>query len=78
MKFKNGPVPRVKEGGLPSNTAFVAIICCLGYTVWHTITYLVGLKLFNVFTPYFIIMYILEEIPNAYNLILCVAAIWDP
>ena len=39
--------------------------------------YVIGLRFWNVVTPYFILMYFLEEVPNFYNLLVCVCSLFD-
>lgn len=39
--------------------------------------YAVGLRFWNVVTPYYIMMYFLEEIPNFYNFCLCLSTALD-
>ena len=60
-----------------SNSARVLIVGIFGYTIVHTAVYAIGLRFWNVVTPYFMLMWFLEEIPNFYNLIVCIASLLD-
>lgn len=57
--------PLVKK--LNSSAARILIIGQVGFVLVHTTMYMIGLRFWNVVTPYYMLMYVLEEIPNAYN-----------
>lgn len=68
--------PRVRA--ISDNTARILIVGQIGYILVHTSIYLIGLRFWNVVTPYYVLMWLLEEIPNAYNLLVCACSQIDP
>lgn len=68
--------PRVRA--VSGDAARILIVGQISYSVVHTSIYMFGLRFWNVATPYFILMWLLEEIPNAYNLAICIASQIDP
>jgi len=62
---------------LNSSAARILIIGQVGFVLVHTTMYMIGLRFWNVVTPYYMLMYVLEEIPNAYNFLLCISASFD-
>jgi hypothetical protein len=75
IQIASGKHPRV--GSIYSGSARVLIVGEVCFTIVHSAVYMIGLRFFNVVTPYFIIMWFLEEIPNLYNLIVCIASLID-
>lgn len=63
---------------MSQNSARILIVGELCYICVHTIIYAIGLKFWNVVTPYYLLMWFLEEIPNAYSLLVCIASQIDP
>ena len=49
----------------------------LGYTIVHCLTYVITLQFWNNYNPYYIAMFVAEEIPNLFNFAICGAAILD-
>ena len=64
----------IVQGGVSSNSARILIVGECSYICVHTIIYAIGLKFWNVVTPYYILMWFLEEIPNAYSLLVCICS----
>ena len=62
---------------LNSKVAQNLIVAQACFVLIHTLTYVFTLKLWNSFSATYIAMYILQEIPNAYNFIICLSAIAD-
>jgi len=60
-----------------TSTAIALILAEIGYTVVHTMTYMITLQFWNNFNIFYIAMYILEEIPNIYNLVVCTCSFVD-
>ena len=77
--------PSIKVGSnhpnvqaLSANSARVIIVGQICYTLVHTTIYAIGLRFWNVVTPYFILIWFLEEIPNAYAFTIAVCSQIDP
>lgn len=62
---------------MTDETAIALIVAQFGFFCVHTLTYLVTLKAWNIFNAFYLVMYFLQEIPNAYSFSVCIAAILD-
>ena len=63
--------------GLRHTTALALIVAEICYTIVHTATYIVTLQFWNTFHIFYILMYVLEELPNAFNFVICMASFLD-
>ena len=72
---QNQKKPQVRA--MITSTAIALIVACGGYTLVHTLTYMITLQFWNDFNFLYIVMYVLEEIPNIYNLIVCSCSFVD-
>ena len=66
-KFKR---PLVRS--MNANIARILIVCEVCYIMIHTSQYVFSLMVWNSVSPYSVLMYIFEEIPNLFNLIICI------
>ena len=60
-----------------SNTAWALIVAELGYTVVHILTYVITLNFWNNYNPYYLAMFVAEELPNLFNFLICGSAVLD-
>ena len=58
-------------------TAWALIVAELGYTVVHVMTYIITLNFWNNYNPYYIGMFVAEELPNIFNFAICASAVVD-
>lgn len=75
VSTRHSTTPRVR--GLSVSTAFALILGCVCYAIIHTLIFAWTLTLWNNLNVFYIIIYLLEELPNAYNLIVCGASFYD-
>ena len=62
---------------MSSDTARILIVAELCFVLVHTLTYAISLRLWNAFNIFYVGIFIAEELPNLFNLIITLAAIAD-
>ena len=62
---------------MTDETAVALIVAQWGFVTVHTLTYLITLKAWNLFNVQYMLMYVVQELPNAYAFLVCMAAIID-
>ena len=81
--FGYGPAGGVESEHTPlvramtSDTARILIVAEVCFAFVHTLTYAVSLRLWNALNIFYVGIYIAEELPNLFNLIISFAAIAD-
>jgi hypothetical protein len=68
--------PLVKS--MNSGVARILIVCQVCFIIVHTAEYSISLLLWNLGSGYTIVMYLLEELPNLFNLIITITTLIDP
>ena len=68
---------RLLVGAMTSDTARILIVAEMCFVLVHTLTYAISLRLWNAFNVFYVGIFIAEELPNLFNLIISFAAIAD-
>ena len=84
--FGYGPIVGAESGhvdaetvaqGMSSETARVLIVAEMCFVLVHSATYIFSLRLWNAGNIFYILIFIAEELPNLFNLIITFAAVAD-
>ena len=81
--FGYGPAAGVESAhrllveAMAPDTSRILIVAALCFVLVHTLTYAISLRLWSAFNVFYVGIYIAEELPNLFNLIITFASIAD-